>query len=381
MRIYGLFYNLVVRFLNKVDSGMFMNLFGFETEEDLIGKYLGFILPSEVSIFATRKGELEVLLATASTLNFGDHDQFFAKVEKTKELGLDVFVAAGRDFNSGDDEQAKEPEESLDQRLSALGVGVIKSAPLLTLSSFAEGDYIQLVLRDKNPDRLPDNLQKLLSFIEWEAEKSLEGNDANYRLNLLHLVVGLDDYLGKELPLKSFKPVVYGHTRYSSFINLEKTDYVKALVQRTGSPFTYDDKIEEQVRKLTAELNSEEEKSRVIFDWITDNCQYGEEKRKIRTQIRGALDVYYDREGVCGELAVLQVTMERLAGNLSYKVNIDKGTEGKINGFKFQLDEHHAVAARLDRNSGKLILIDLTAGKLGYDVQYDSYRIVSDDKA
>ena len=72
--------------------------------------------------------------------------------------------------------------------------------------------------------------------------------------------------------------------------------------------------------------------------------------------------MYEDKEGVCGESAALQVTMERLAGNIAFIV---------------QVGEKHACAAHIQPN-GTVILMDTTTSQ-GFNMTYNEFKILSDD--
>ncbi|MDO8661014.1 MAG: transglutaminase-like domain-containing protein [Candidatus Woesearchaeota archaeon] len=114
--------------------------------------------------------------------------------------------------------------------------------------------------------------------------------------------------------------------------------------------------------KITEVISGEIEKIKAIFEWVATNIQYGSKKRKPRVIYRGALQVYQDKEGVCGESATLQVTLERLVGNKAFLVEVG---------------EKHACAAHL-KPDNTIILIE-TTHKNGYNTQYPDFKILSDD--
>ena len=87
---------------------------------------------------------------------------------------------------------------------------------------------------------------------------------------------------------------------------------------------------------------------------------------------------YQDRKGCCGESASLQVTMERLAGNTAFLVDVEVGAVGTTqSGAVFEITKPHACAAHIT-SQGQVIIIDTTSRE-GFGIGYDRFEILSDE--
>lgn len=221
--------------------------------------------------------------------------------------------------------------------------------------------FVMGYARPKPRQPLQDFVDKYLSFLNWNLQKDLNGKIPNYRFDSQLFLDSLCDLSGKDLRLLDKPRFIAGHGAFNPF----EDSFVNAVVQPNGSPFTYNSEMENLVRRLTKRHETPDEKSLKIFEWIVSNCEYGESKRDSHLNYRSALNVFNTREGVCGELALLQVALERLAGNKAFFAYVKTK-----NGW------NHAVAYSEREPLG--IFIDLTRGREGYNVSFPEFEIVSD---
>lgn len=163
-----------------------------------------------------------------------------------------------------------------------------------------------------------------------------------------------------------FDPSQVGSSRREIHTN----PYTKAIVQARGSSFMYDEKLAAEAKIIVGSETNPLYKSEAIFHWIVRNISYDDSKeKKMDTEsvpIRSALEVYYDRTGICSESSALQVTMERLVGNRASLARVG---------------DKHACAVHFNP-SGKTILIDTTTPQ-GFDYHFPRNQVViilSDDE-
>jgi len=294
-------------------------------------------------------------------------------------LGLETIIAVDPEFNGPN---AKAAEKKLVARLSPYQEKIQPEYQGLYLPGFEEPEFVMLLSQCSNPDDFDSFLQKGLTLVAEEAQKSLGNKRPNYRLQAHKLLEDIGEYIGKTIRVNEIPRIIEGfssHRPDDQITELQiNSHYVHALVQKNGSSFTYDLTMQSQVRKLTRKMRDDLEKSKAIFDWVTSHIKYGKKKRARDVGYRGALEVFIDREGICGESAALQATMERLAGNMAYLVQIEKGAVGvTASGRSRLIDGPHAAVAHL-RPSGEVVLIDTTISD-GFGIKYDKFNIISDE--
>lgn len=112
----------------------------------------------------------------------------------------------------------------------------------------------------------------------------------------------------------------------------------------------------------------DEEKAREIFQWIDENITYGKSKRN-GIGYRNSNEVYETKEGVCGEVAYLYVTMARLAGIESNWVHVMTDNKG-------EKVKHACASVKLGENQ---ILVDPAYHT--YDIHHQEYEIMNDEEA
>lgn len=342
------------------------NIYGFEIEDSygshgdhIYEDHVYYNLSSSQNLLVGRDGQrLEAYLQIA---DYGkdDLDEFFETLSLAEQLRMNPIIAVDQNFN---DERSTNTERSLAERLKPYEHIVKRGFERFFCGRFNEPDYGLLLAQCADPERFDQFLESCLTVTVEEAKRSLVSHKPNYNIHTLKLLEGIAKYLGREIVVNNIPQNIEGFTRYNGGTLSELVDnskYVRAIVQPNGSSFTYNPAMQRTVLRLTSGLEDDLAKSRAIFDWICLNVKYGKNKRR-RILYRGALQVYLDREGVCGELAALQVTMERLAGNIAYLALIG---------------EDHCCVAHI-RPSGEVVLVDNT--KSDFDSQ-NEFKIVSDD--
>lgn len=353
------------------------NLYGYNVEESDIDPRV-YDLPSGQHLIVGKKiGELEIILGTANNHKDEDHDGFFQTLNFATSLGVKVIAAVDSQFNGA---HAKDAEKSLAARLSDYKEIVRSNFSTLYLGTFDEPEYVLLLSQCTDPKDFDSFLEKCLKIEQIGAQRSLEKNKPNYSLHAPYLVADISGYLGQKINIDGVPKVIHGFTPYGYAKTPEiDENYVTAIVQKNGSSFTYDATMQRQVRKLTNGLNDDLEKSKAIFEWIISNISYDKKKgKKSETNYRGALQTYKDKKGVCGESAALQVTMERLAGNMAFLTEIETGTVGKTQSGKIvNVAGPHACATHI-RPNGEVFLIDTTNPE-GFGIEYGDFRIISDE--
>jgi hypothetical protein len=338
------------------------NIHGFDVDDDRIDHRCYSLPTSQMFLVGKKREGLEVNLISGDNHDEMDHDLFFDTLNFAMANNLDPIVAVDHQFNGI---HRKDAEKKLVARLASYDDIVRPGFERFFDGQFDEPEYIQLLTQCVDPEFFDSFLESCLRITLFEAERSLEKNEPNFRIQTVPLVDDISKLLGRELSIHGIPPQIQGFTKYrfaDQLSGLLNPGYVNAIVQPDGSSFTYDRAMQRQVARLTCGLHSDLEKSKAIFGWISSNVTYGSTVRSNDVRYRGALQVYKDREGVCGESAALQVTMERLAGNMAFLVEV---------GSK------HAIASHIGSN-GKVVLVD-TTNKNGFDVKYSEFKIISDD--
>lgn len=337
--------------------------YGFKRDDAILPNTCVYDLLSSPTLLVGKDGKrLKADIITASTNYERDHEKFFEILDFTQSVGLEVIVAVDNQFGG---ELSSPAERKLAEKLKQYN-GIIKRGFNAFFDGiFDEPEYVLMLAQCSSPENFNSFLERCLRVSVRLAEESIkEGTEPNYRVDTHRLLEDMSEYTGRKLELKGIPEIIAGyHERKGGLSKLvENAKYVRAIVQENGSSFTHSPAMQKKVSKVTEGLEDDLEKCAAIFGWVTSNIKYGKEKRKPGVAYRGALQVYQDKEGVCGESAALQVTMERLAGNIAFLVEVDKD---------------HACAAHI-RQNGEVVLLD-TVNKDGFNARYDDFKIISDD--
>jgi len=130
------------------------------------------------------------------------------------------------------------------------------------------------------------------------------------------------------------------------------------------NPFVISPSLVQIIRRHTNKYASPEEKARAIFDWIQDNIEYGKSKRI--NGYKNSKETLDDREGVCGEMAFVYITMARSCGLKSAYATVTLDYEGK------QVSHGCAIVDLGDRD----ILVDPAYHT--FDIRHRRYAVLTD---
>lgn len=343
--------------------------FGYLVNDFIRIEARSYDLRSLQGILVEKKGSvMELDLAEASNLSCDGHDLFFETLDYARSINLDVIIVVDKEFNGN---HAHDAEKSLVRRLKPYKNLVKRNCQRYFDGIFDNPEYAALFAACHQPKKFGRFIELGLRVVENKARLSLDGHRPNYRIHTRHLFDDISDYIGKNISVKNIPPFIEGFLKESNNTKIQRlmdsSHYVRAIVQRNGSPFTYVTEMEDCVREFTRDMD-DLGKSRAIHKWILSNITYGNKNRESSIGYQGALDTYMAREGLGRESASLQVTMERLAGNMAYLVKVGK---------------NHVCAAHL-RPSGKMILIDTlidTTKEDGFDIKHDKFEILPDDES
>ena len=176
-------------------------------------------------------------------------------------------------------------------------------------------------------------------------------------------------YLPVEEYKKSFgEPTENFNFLRESFGGLREDSYIVVVTEKKMNiPFKISPSIINKTAAIIKNTNSQAEKARQIFDYITNTIQYGEAKRG-SSGYRDAIEVFFQQEGVCGEMAILFVSMARIAGLIANYVSVRKDYTGK--------EVFHACAAVFLKE--KNLLVDLSYSS--FDINHIEYKILTDQE-
>lgn len=151
--------------------------------------------------------------------------------------------------------------------------------------------------------------------------------------------------------------------------SLDSEGYAFVITEDVEHPFQLTPLIAETAKKITGGKNLPEEKARAIFEWFERDITYGRTKLKSGVGYRHASEVFADREGVCGEMAILYIVMARSCGIPANYTSVKKDFQGQ--------DVHHAcVAATL---KGRQALID--PAYHAFDIKHKKFEVLDDRNA
>lgn len=154
----------------------------------------------------------------------------------------------------------------------------------------------------------------------------------------------------------------------SSILRDFKKGNLFVLTDDADHPFQITSLIAETAEKLVKNRSIDEDKARAIYDWIEGSIRYGE-RRRGKNGYRTAAEVMQDGEGVCGEMAVLNVVMNRSVGLKSNYVSVTVDFQGK--------DVLHACSSILI--NGNALLSDPAYHTFG--IRHKRYKILPDAEA
>ena len=169
--------------------------------------------------------------------------------------------------------------------------------------------------------------------------------------------------------MKKENQIEHLQSRLSKSIFLEIVEENYNLIVTDDSvenPFLISSELVRTIKDYTKNAKNNLTKAKVIFDWVEQNIKYGEKKSV--NGYRNSKEVLLLREGVCGEMAYLYITMARSLGLKSNYVSVFVDEHGE--------NVNHGCASVF---VGRTILVDPAYHT--FDIKHQSYEIINDRKA
>lgn len=132
------------------------------------------------------------------------------------------------------------------------------------------------------------------------------------------------------------------------------------------NPFGLDANVLKTINREIRDCYGLESKARKFFDWFQQNIKYGDSKKWAGYST--GQEVFRNKEGVCGEMAFLYVTMARSIGLKSDYVSVRKDDSGKK-------VKHACAGVEVERG---YILVDPAYHT--FDIKHKKYRIMADQE-
>ncbi len=336
---------------------------------------------SRLSIGKNGEG-LEGYLSSTITNDVGNHDDFIHETYYSVAKGMYPIIRA-YPWLFNDNDNKKPHEKELAKNLDLLGIVKTGHSSIFYGVENREDSLVELLIQNRDSDDAQKTIQDFLRFLEYKTKRDLKNKKPNYVVRVPKLVETIEELVGKKLNLL-FPEVIEGFSNINKNQNLfnQNARYSRAIVQKNGSPFTFNSRLLQTARDVTKGLTGDLEKSKSIYDWIRSNITYDDEKfqrmkaKKHYTLYRSALQTFEDGKGVCGEQAFLQIIMERLMGGTASYVTIS----GKEFCRLFPSGDpslSHACTAHI-RPNGEIVLVDTTTDE-GFDIKYKKYTLCSDE--
>jgi hypothetical protein len=160
-----------------------------------------------------------------------------------------------------------------------------------------------------------------------------------------------EDYKKQQEPTVDVNDI---HNSYNLLLNDESVQ----------NPFIISSGLVKIIKKHTRKFQGKERKARAIYDWIEKNIEYGTKKRKHGYQ--NSKETLENKEGICGEMAFVYITMARCCSLRSACVSVSVDYKGK--------KVHHACA--IVDVGNRDIYVDPAYHT--FDIQHKKYEILTD---
>lgn len=113
------------------------------------------------------------------------------------------------------------------------------------------------------------------------------------------------------------------------------------------------------------------QRARAIFDYLHEKLEYGTSRREKSKHYSSGSEVWENKQGVCGEMSYLYVSMARFAGLISGYVSVTVDLSGK--------NVNHACAYTQTSRNSPVICADIAYHK--FDIKHLNWSQISDEKA
>jgi transglutaminase-like putative cysteine protease len=189
----------------------------------------------------------------------------------------------------------------------------------------------------KSGDRITRTLSGRIRAQEQQTIVEQIKKRPGYRISRSKILNAASDPYSKDIVITQVKERYRGQKNETLLDFKQIRDEYQVALNDTSipNPFVISTELVRIIRSYTRDLSGEEPKARAIFDWIEENIDYGDSKKT--HNYRNTQEVLKHREGVCGEMAFLYVTMARSLNLRSSYVSVSRDCFGK--------EVHHACAA------------------------------------
>lgn len=145
--------------------------------------------------------------------------------------------------------------------------------------------------------------------------------------------------------------------------------YVITITERDVEvPYQLTSEMFERAEATTIDCKTDEEKAKVLFDWLESEIEYGSSKRGL-VGYRNSKEVFERKEGVCGEMAYTYITIARSLGLKAGYVSVAVDAYGSR--------VHHGCA--YVSLNGCDVLVDIAYHT--FDISHQEYSKLSDREA
>lgn len=114
-----------------------------------------------------------------------------------------------------------------------------------------------------------------------------------------------------------------------------------------------------------------QQRPRSLFDYLHNSVAYGSSRRESNKKYSMSTEVWQHKQGVCGEMAYLYVSLARFAGLQSNYVQVFNDVSGK--------KVHHACAAVRTSKESPVVCVDIAYHT--FDIKHKSWQSICDEQA
>jgi hypothetical protein len=158
-------------------------------------------------------------------------------------------------------------------------------------------------------------------------------------------------------------------SKKEDFIGIRQDEYSIGIFD-SGFKLKFPFVLTNDIYSIVREICCEDKRKNVTnaYEWIVRNIKCGESKRGSKGY-RNSVEVFHDREGVCGEMAALFITMVRCVGVRSSYVYVDEDLRGnRVN--------HACALVDLRGKYKSVTMVDLSYPM--YDVNHKNVKYYTD---
>jgi len=124
-----------------------------------------------------------------------------------------------------------------------------------------------------------------------------------------------------------------------------------------------------------------EQRPRIIFDYLVERIGYGKDRRAADRDYVAGIEVWENKQGICGEMAYLYISMARFAGLSANYVSVKVDCHGRQVNHACALVNTSATSAhfwQLKAPTSYPLLVDIAYKQ--FDVMHKEWQPISDEK-